>query len=89
LISERPERRASTPERASAAEELAYRLQQQQLTAEYAFFALKTRDVQALLQEATRVCAKGLQSQMCKVMEYLPAEHQFLSGPASVGNRAL
>jgi two-component sensor histidine kinase len=78
LISERPERRASTPERASAAEELAYRLRQQQLTAEYAFFALKTRDVQALLQEATRVCAQGLQSQMCKVMEYLPAEHQFL-----------
>jgi two-component sensor histidine kinase len=78
LISERPERRASTPDRASAAEELAYRLRQQQLTAEYAFFALKTRDVQALLQEATRVCAQGLQSQMCKVMEYLPAEHQFL-----------
>lgn len=78
MISECPERRATTPERASAAEELAYRLRQQQLTAEYAFFALKTRDVQVLLQEATRVCAQGLQSQMCKVMEYLPAEHQFL-----------
>lgn len=78
MISERPERRANAPEQASAAEELAYRLRQQQLTAEYAFFALKTRDVQALLQEATRVCAQGLQSQMCKVMEYLPAEHQFL-----------
>lgn len=78
MISERPEIPANSAEQGSAAEELKYRLRQQQLTSEYALFALKTHDFQALLQEATRVCATGLHSQMCKVMEYLPAEHQFL-----------
>jgi GAF domain-containing protein len=78
LVSKRPERQSNAPEQASAAEELAYRLRQQQLTTEYASFALKTRDMQALLQEAAKVCARGLQSQMCKVMEYLPEEHQFI-----------
>jgi two-component sensor histidine kinase len=78
LTTEPPKTAANSPEQGSAAEELRYRLRQQQLTAEYAYFALQTHDLQALLQEATRVCAEGLQSKMCKVMEYLPAEHQFL-----------
>lgn len=60
------------------AEELAYRLCQQQLMAEYGRFALKTHDTAALLQEATRVCALGLHSEFCKILEYLPDEHQFL-----------
>jgi two-component sensor histidine kinase len=62
----------------TAAEELAYRLRQQQLTAEYGRFALKTHDTAALLQEATRVCALGLQTEFCKVMQYLPEERQFI-----------
>jgi len=62
----------------SVAEELAYRLRQQQLTAEYGHFALRTHDTAALLQEATRVCALGLQSEFCKAMEYLPDERQFI-----------
>ena len=61
-----------------AAEELAYRLRQQQLTAEYGRFALRTHDTFALLQEATRVCALGLQSEFCKAMEYLEDEGQFV-----------
>ncbi|CAO4153130.1 histidine kinase [Methylorubrum thiocyanatum] len=61
-----------------AAEELAYRLRQQQLTAEYGRFALRTHDTAALLQEATRVCALGLHSEFCKAMEYLPDEGQFI-----------
>ena len=61
-----------------AAEELAYRLRQQQLTAEFGRFALRTHNVAALLQEATRVCALGLQSEFCKAMEYLPEEGQFV-----------
>lgn len=61
-----------------AAEELAYRLRQQHLTAEYGRFALRTHDTAALLQEATRVCALGLQSEFCKVMEFLPEEGQFI-----------
>lgn len=61
-----------------AAEELAYRLRQQQLTAEYGRYALRTHNTAALLQEATRVCALGLHSEFCKVMEYLPDERQFI-----------
>src|SRR3954468_5665967 len=70
---------ATPPEQGGgAAEELAYRLRQQQLTAEFGLFALKTHHIGALLQEATRVCAQGLQSRFCKIMEYKPAEHQFV-----------
>lgn len=61
-----------------AAEELAYRLRQQQLTAEFGLYALKTLDVSALLQEATRICAQGLHSELCKVLEYRPEERQFV-----------
>lgn len=68
------------------AEELAYRLRQQQLTAEYGHFALRMHDTAALLQEATRVCALGLQSELCKVMEYLPDEGRFLM-VAGVGRK--
>ncbi|GBD48372.1 sensor histidine kinase [Methylopila sp. Yamaguchi] len=61
-----------------AAEELAHRLRQQQLTAEYGHFALRTLDTAALLQEATRACALGLHSELCKAMEFLPEEQQFV-----------
>ncbi|TGN42983.1 histidine kinase, partial [Paracoccus liaowanqingii] len=50
------------------AEELEYRLRQQQLAAEYGAYALRTHDLGALLHEATRVCALGLHSRFCKVM---------------------
>ncbi|MBM0206161.1 GAF domain-containing protein [Micromonospora sp. STR1s_5] len=60
------------------AEELAYRLRQQQLASDFGRFALKTHHMNALLDEATRVCALGLQSEFCKAMEYLPAEQQFI-----------
>jgi two-component sensor histidine kinase len=62
----------------SSSEELAYRLRQQQLTAEFGLFALKTHDTQALLQEATRVCAIGMHSSLCKVMEYQQTDGDFL-----------
>ncbi|QDA36163.1 GAF domain-containing protein (plasmid) [Paracoccus liaowanqingii] len=62
----------------SPAEELEYRLRQQRLAAEYGAFALRTHDLGALLHEATRVCALGLHSRFCKVMEYLPDEGQFI-----------
>ncbi|WP_262271523.1 sensor histidine kinase [Microvirga yunnanensis] len=61
-----------------AADELAYRLRQQQLTARFGLFALKTHDIDALLQEAARTCAEGLHSEFCKVMEFLPAENEFV-----------
>ena len=59
-----------------AADELAYRLRQQQLSARFGLFALKTRDIDALLQEAARTCAEGLHSEFCKVMEFLPTEDE-------------
>ncbi|MDQ1902660.1 histidine kinase dimerization/phosphoacceptor domain -containing protein [Paracoccus sp. WLY502] len=59
-------------------EELAYRLRQQELTAEFGRYALRTHDTPSLLQEATRVCALGLQSDFCKVMRYVPDEGQFI-----------
>ncbi|MBL0405774.1 GAF domain-containing protein [Microvirga aerilata] len=61
-----------------AADELAYRLRQQQLTAQFGLFALRTRDIDALLQEATRTCADGLYSEFCKVLEFLPADKEFV-----------
>jgi two-component sensor histidine kinase/putative methionine-R-sulfoxide reductase with GAF domain len=60
------------------AEELAYRLRQQELVAQFGAFALNTHDVAELLQEATRVCAEGLQSEFAKAMEYLPSENQLI-----------
>jgi two-component sensor histidine kinase len=67
------------PEQGGApTEELAYRLRQQQLTAEFGRFALRTCDLATLLQEATRMCALGLQSEFCKIMEFLPDERQFV-----------
>ncbi len=70
---------AVSPEQGgTTAEELAYRLRQQQLTAEFGLFALQNHDVQALLQEATRVCAEGMQVKLCKVMQYLPKDGDFL-----------
>jgi len=62
----------------AAAEDLAYRLCQQRLLADYGRFALKTHDLDLLLQEATLLCGQGLQSEFCKIMEYLPDEQQFI-----------
>jgi len=70
---------AVSPEQGgTTAQELAYRLRQQQLMAEFGLFALMTRDVQALLQEATRICADGMQAKLCKVMQYQPDQGDFL-----------
>lgn len=69
---------SNAEDRVSAAQQLAYRLWQQQLTAEYGRFALKCHDTSELLHEAARICALGLKSEYCKVMEYLPDDGQFV-----------
>jgi two-component sensor histidine kinase len=61
-----------------AAEELTYRLRQQQLTAEFGLFALKTHGIQELMQEATRICADGMHVRLCKVMAFQPEQGDFL-----------
>jgi PAS domain S-box-containing protein len=58
----------------SSADELAYRLRQQELMAAFGLLALDALDVMTLLQEATRLCAEGLHVRYCKIMEYLPEE---------------
>ncbi|HZH25932.1 MAG TPA: PAS domain S-box protein [Azospirillaceae bacterium] len=51
------------------ADELAYRERQHELLARFGMAALKTSDVGFLLQEATRLCAEGLRTDLCKALE--------------------
>ncbi|MFC1459516.1 sensor histidine kinase [Microvirga arabica] len=61
-----------------AAEELAYRLRQQELTTQFSLFALKSTDLNQILQEAVRVSAQGLHSELSKIVEFLPDEQRFI-----------
>ncbi len=77
------EQREATPGRSpeqggTSADELAYRLHQQELLAGFGVLALRTPDFMDLLQEATRLCAQGLHIRYCKAMEYLPDEDRFV-----------
>jgi PAS domain S-box-containing protein len=77
----------------TSADELAYRLHQQELLAGFGALALRTPDFMDLLQEATRLCAQGLHVRYCKAMEYLPDEDRFVvrAGvgwkPGTIGTR--
>jgi PAS domain S-box-containing protein len=68
----------SPGQRETSADELAYRLRQQELLAGFGRLALETPDFMSLLQEATRLCAEGLHTRFSKVMEYLPDEDRFI-----------
>lgn len=61
-----------------SAAELQSRLQQQGLVAAFSCFALETDDFQAILDEASRVAAEGLQVRLAKVLQFLPGEESFL-----------
>lgn len=61
-----------------SAAELGARLQQQELVAAFSCFALETDDFQAILDEASRVAAEGLQVDLAKVLQFLPEEKAFL-----------
>jgi PAS domain S-box-containing protein len=54
------------------AQELTYRERQHELLARFGMAALKGTDVAALLQEATRLCAEGLRTDLCKALERVP-----------------
>jgi hypothetical protein len=73
--------------RSDTSEQLAYRVRQQQLTADFGLFAFKTHDIPTLLHEATRACAEGLQAKLSKVLEYLHAEGTFRSRRHRLGFR--
>jgi PAS domain S-box-containing protein len=54
------------------AKELIYRERQHELLACFGMTALRSTDVGALLQEATRLCAEGLRAPLCKALEWVP-----------------
>ena len=54
------------------------RLRQQELLAALGVTALRGVPLQALLDEAVRVCADGLNADLCKVLEYQPQENRLL-----------
>jgi len=58
--------------------ELNYRLRQQSLLADLGVFALQCRDLDVLFQEASRLCALGLDTGLAKVLEYLPEQKRLL-----------
>jgi PAS domain S-box-containing protein len=62
----------------TSADELAYRLRQQEIIAQFGLLALEAPDFATLLQEATRLCAEGMHARYCKAMEYLPEEEQLI-----------
>jgi GAF domain-containing protein len=51
---------------------------QQEILAELGVFALRSASLDALLDEAARLTAAGLEAEFCKVMQYLPDENQLL-----------
>jgi PAS domain S-box-containing protein len=59
-------------------DELAYRLRQQRLLAEFGLHALRCRDLDELLQRATELCAEGMATKLCKVLEWQPLADQLL-----------
>lgn len=76
-------------------DELTYRLSQQSLLAEFASFALQSRDLDAVLQRATELCAAGLRTPYAKILCYRPEQNDLLMvagvgwEEGSVGNAAL
>ncbi|AWN44985.1 histidine kinase [Methylobacterium terrae] len=58
--------------------ELPYRLRQQALLGAFARMALQTRDLDALLQRASELCAEGLGAACCQVLEYRAPDHVFV-----------
>jgi two-component sensor histidine kinase len=65
------EEQSPNPDLKSLVDELAYRLRQQRVVAEFGYVALKTHDVGELLQEATRLCAEGMSSRFTKYLRHL------------------
>jgi two-component system, sensor histidine kinase PdtaS len=58
--------------------ELEYRLEQQSILGEFGSFALQSRDLGAVLQRATELCALGLRTPYAKILEYQPEQNRLL-----------
>lgn len=59
-------------------EELAYRLRQQAIVSEFGLFALRCYDLPALFQRAVVLCARGMQTDFCKILEFDPAANRLV-----------
>jgi two-component system, sensor histidine kinase PdtaS len=59
-------------------DELRYRLRQQSLLGEFGSIAMQTRDLRNILQQATELCAIGLQASFVKVLEYEPDDNRLM-----------
>ena len=66
------------PADAAVARALRYRLRQEELLAVLGAVALQGGEPDHLFQEAARLVALGLETRFCKLLEFLPAENQFL-----------
>ncbi len=60
------------------AQMLGLRIQQQQILAEFGVRALRGTPLPALLEEASRSAAAGVDAEFAKVLKYLPEENRFL-----------
>ena len=58
--------------------EVALRLRQLKLVADYGLFALRHTDLAAILQRACRTSAEGLGTEFAKVLRYRPELEDFL-----------
>src|SRR5579872_1410255 len=57
---------------------LRQRIRQQEILAELGVGALQGHEFDQLLADTARLTAEGLRTELCKVLEYLPAENRFL-----------
>ena len=57
---------------------LAYRLRQQTILSDFGVEALRSRDLDGLLQRATELCAKGMGTSLCKLLQYCPDTNDLL-----------
>jgi two-component sensor histidine kinase len=74
---------------------LEQRIRQQEILAELGVVALRGTPFTQLLDEAVRLSAEGLQSEFCKILEYIPSEKRLLMRagvgwePGLVGNASV
>ena len=61
-----------------AEQQLALRLQQQELVASFGMFALRGADLDGVLNQACEIAARGLGTSFAKVLEYRPATQDLL-----------
>jgi two-component sensor histidine kinase len=66
------------PDESDLGEILAYRLRQQTILSDFGVEALRSRDLDALLQRATELCAQGMGASLCKLLHYCPDTNDLL-----------